>query len=686
MKSHLIHSRIIVLFCLQAFVLGAAMAQQEPGETTTAADTPSTIYTITDLGKFSPSALNDKGQVVGTVNGTGRSHAVLWDNGKLTDLATLPGYPLSGAGGINNKGQIVGGVLNDDRSADRAVLWENGQVTELGGSDGLGNGASGINDSSQVVGSIAVDENGATSAVLWENGSMRFLQGLGGSRGAGGDINNKGEAVGVSRTADGSQHATLWRDGNVVDLQSLTGYVASYGDAINDNEQVVGELATEDSRISHAFVWQDGKMVDLGTISGPACITPVWACESFASGNNDQGQVVGGSDTNAARRHAFLWQNGRMTDLNELLPPGSGWELNSAADINNVGQIVGIGLVNGKEVDAFLLTPQKTANATLELSRSSFSFGAYKATIESEPGVIWVHNTGPEAVAFAGIQFDGGAVQDFAVTKSTCGSSLAPDATCSVTFRFKPTLIGDRTSVLTFNDNARNSPQTVTVSGVGADYRGLQFSRSSWQFPTRRVGKTSGDYVIYIYNPSQPAAQFTSIQFSGGDAEDFAITRNTCGSSLEPYQTCAVAFHFAPTANGERRSLLIFQADLPKIEHLVSVSGFGSAPTLNFSRTSWQFPTRAIGETSGSYVTYVYNPSAQPVHFTSIQLAGGDVQDFAITGNTCGGALAPYTTCGVAFHFAPSAVGARTTSLIFNDDADGHTQVVSVSGFGAGGE
>ena len=47
-----------------------------------------------------------------------------------------------------------------------------------------------------------------------------------------------------------------------------------------------------------------------------------------------------------------------MQDLNSLLAPssGPGWELDSANAINDAGQIVGEGLVNGQD-HAFLLTP-----------------------------------------------------------------------------------------------------------------------------------------------------------------------------------------------------------------------------------------------------------------------------------------------------------------------------------------
>lgn len=53
---------------------------------------------------------------------------------------------------------------------------------------------------------------------------------------------------------------------------------------------------------------------------------------------------------------AFLWQHGALTALNDLLPPGSGWDLTAAFGINDAGQIVGAGTRNGRQ-QAVLLTP-----------------------------------------------------------------------------------------------------------------------------------------------------------------------------------------------------------------------------------------------------------------------------------------------------------------------------------------
>ena len=52
--------------------------------------------------------------------------------------------------------------------------------------------------------------------------------------------------------------------------------------------------------------------------------------------------------------HAFLYREGRMQDLNDLIPSGSGWVLEEARAINDRGQIVGFGTFQGR-TRAFLL-------------------------------------------------------------------------------------------------------------------------------------------------------------------------------------------------------------------------------------------------------------------------------------------------------------------------------------------
>ena len=72
-------------------------------------------------------AVNNKGLVVGSAEAVdGRSHAVLWNDGQLTDLGTHPGQHHTSTGctatDINARGQVVGYCWTD--YGPRAYLWD----------------------------------------------------------------------------------------------------------------------------------------------------------------------------------------------------------------------------------------------------------------------------------------------------------------------------------------------------------------------------------------------------------------------------------------------------------------------------------------------------------------------------------------------------------------------------------
>jgi probable HAF family extracellular repeat protein len=95
-------------------------------------------------------------------------------------------------------------------------------------------------------------------------------------------------------------------------------------------------------------------LTDLGTLAGDS--------SSSANSINDSGQIVGVSQSDAAMR-AFLYENGRMYDLNTLIDPASPLlglvSLQQAVSINTNGWIA----VNGTDsrdpgwTRAFLLIP-----------------------------------------------------------------------------------------------------------------------------------------------------------------------------------------------------------------------------------------------------------------------------------------------------------------------------------------
>jgi probable HAF family extracellular repeat protein len=133
------------------------------------------------------------------------------------------------------------------------------------------------------------------------------------------------------------------------DLGTLTGAFSSAA-AINDAGVIAG--SSDDSNfVSHAVIFQNNRVIDLGV---PSDFT-----SSSANALNNNGVVVGAASAGSYRgiSHAFVAQNGSITDLNRLIPGNSGpWVLQTATGVNDAGEIVGTATFNGTEGRAFLLT------------------------------------------------------------------------------------------------------------------------------------------------------------------------------------------------------------------------------------------------------------------------------------------------------------------------------------------
>lgn len=165
--------------------------------------------------------------------------------------------------------------------------------------------------------------------------SIKTLDGLGGGSNFASAINDLGQVTGSADLPGNTSHAFITGPNgvNTVDLGSL-GTGGSFGADINAYGQVAGSFMAADG--GHVMITgPDGVgMRDLGTLGGPG----------GATGINDSGRVVGTSYTADGYAHAFITgPNGEgMTDLGTL----EGGYSSSAADINNLGQVVGTSAIN----------------------------------------------------------------------------------------------------------------------------------------------------------------------------------------------------------------------------------------------------------------------------------------------------------------------------------------------------
>jgi probable HAF family extracellular repeat protein len=322
--------------------------------------------------------VSENGDIDPLLSGFPELRAVLWRNGHITDLGTLPegGYE-SFANAINSHGQVVGSALNlvpDDFSMvgattqTRAFLWQDGAMQDLGtlgtGTDAM---AQFINERGQVVGwsftgapkTSFCNFPLATHSFIWdEENKMRDIGTLGGSCTEATGINNNGVVIGDNVNGQTIQRAFLWRDGVIQDLGGSIGGEEAGAEGISQSGQVAGFATLAGEVLYHATLWRGvGEITDLGVLDQDLC--------SFASSINSTAQIVGASQAGAPltgctfdkNTRAVLWEDGSIHDLNALIPPGASLHLQWAQDINDRGEIAGTGLDATGNVHDFLLIP-----------------------------------------------------------------------------------------------------------------------------------------------------------------------------------------------------------------------------------------------------------------------------------------------------------------------------------------
>jgi probable HAF family extracellular repeat protein len=255
-------------------------------------------------------------------------HAFLWSNGTMTDLGSLGGTTEGSSGeAINVSGEVAGLSQTKTAGVTHAALWTGTTTVDLGAlaplSSGSWSGAFGINDSGQVVGGWAPSQStrGTDSHPwLYSNGTMTSLPEPGGLTAPSCEavaINNNGQILGNCTTASGTGPAVLWQNGTVTTLATLGGLHVTYATAINNLGQIAG-YGTTSTGATDGFLDSNGTVTDLGSF------TP------FAL--NDNGVMIDPSGPS-------IDIGGTVQNLNNLIPANSGYTLNDAFAINDNGQI-----------------------------------------------------------------------------------------------------------------------------------------------------------------------------------------------------------------------------------------------------------------------------------------------------------------------------------------------------------
>lgn len=363
--------------------------------------TPIDIPAGVDAGAASAYAggINARGDVIGNIfvptPGGTNWRGFLWRDGAVRAV----GGDNTTAIGLNDAGQVVGKTqVTAADTAPRVVPFLFTPDAVGGGTLSVlptlnpadarnANGiAQGINNGGTIVGSAdAADASGVYAglvpALFAASGAARLpalVEGNGYTPSAGAvGVNDAGTIAGFAQAfaKDGvslAYHAVRIAGDAVQDLGSLDaeGRGYSFAAGINAAGQIAGYAqsfgADGTDTGTRAVIWDGTKVVDLGTLGQQTAADPKTSTAftfgySSAAGLNLSGQAVGKSlafdaDGETVGEHGFLYEDGKITDLNGMLEPGTDWVVVSANGINDAGQIAATATGSGG-TRAVLLTP-----------------------------------------------------------------------------------------------------------------------------------------------------------------------------------------------------------------------------------------------------------------------------------------------------------------------------------------
>jgi hypothetical protein len=288
-------------------------------------------------------------------------------------------------------------------------------------------------------------------------------------------------------------------------------------------------------------------------------------------------------------------------------------------------------------------------SAILSFTPLSLAFPSTAQGSVSAPQSITVTNTGGATAVLQNVTLGG----DYQIVSNSCGSTLAPNATCVIQIAFAPVATGNLAGLLSITANVPGGDQTGALSGTGLAPAALTLSPASLTFPATTQGVASSALSIRLTSSGGVAVQLQTPTVTG----DYAVSASTCTSTLAPAATCTLQITFTPTATGDRPGLLTVPGNAPSTAPL---DGTGiSPPSLTLTPTSLTFTTTAVGATSAAQGIVVANVGGTTAQLLSPATTG----DFAVSSNNCGAALAPSASCTVMVTFSPSTTGSGTGTL-----------------------
>jgi hypothetical protein len=284
---------------------------------------------------------------------------------------------------------------------------------------------------------------------------------------------------------------------------------------------------------------------------------------------------------------------------------------------------------------------------------------------------LYLRNVGTADLHISSIEPGGG----LSTTYGNCGQTILAGHSCALTLGDGNGKIAQGT--VTINSDATPSSRTFTPpinsQGIGGSIgRQLLLDLSQLRLPAQQTGTTSIPAPFRIWNIGVTPATLNSIQVGGS-----IIETHDCGQTLAPGKYCTVNVSWAPAHSGG--TYIQVNADTGQQLMLYAPGpGIQGPDPLYVSQQYVNFGNQFVGSAGLSHEVTVTNISNNPASLSSATIGGAS--EFAISGNTCTGQLAPHQSCAVSASFTPSIDGTRNATL----NLSGSSSSAAISLYGSG--
>ena len=330
-------------------------------------------------------------------------------------------------------------------------------------------------------------------------------------------------------------------------------------------------------------------------------------------------------------------------------------------------------------------------------------------------GLTLLNPSTTNSVQVTGLTITGTNAADFSAVPANCGNGGAlpmtippltnPPTSCIVHVNFAPNAgaSGLRTATLTLTTNpAATGLPTVSLVGdaVTNSQPGLTLLEvpNPLNFGALQVGESSNAQSVLLtvsnYPPIPCAGGATTcgaplvINSITLGVSDYSIAPGAPGCTTFPITigidgSCTFDLVFKPTVGGSRNTTLTIQSNDPQSPVQVPVYGSGMLLPLGEAlQSALDFGNSAIGVASPPMTATLENAGQSNLTISGVTVT----PNFAVSANSCTGALAPQATCTISVTFTPPSAGFFSGTLTISDnDPIGGQQVVTMAGTGATG-